>query len=127
LIGIDDEIFSQDGQPAGFARLDQIIPATHEELLVGQYRQAGRAVPPVGCGDRHRIKIRAQHPFARTRFLDFGDHRWQAGGNFRAQRADEIARLHRIFGVATQRGKRALLLRHGHFFALNRENLFQNV
>ena len=37
LIGIDDEIFTQDGQPAGFACVDQILPAALKELYISEY------------------------------------------------------------------------------------------
>src|SRR5258708_3944813 len=81
----------------------------------------------VGAGNCRGIEIGAQHPFAWARFLDFGNHGWMAGRNFRMQRTDEVAWLPRFLGVAAQHGERAFLLCRSYFLALYRKDFFKNV
>ena len=75
LVRVDREVLAQHRQPAGGARLFHVLERALEKLLVGQHRQAGRAVALVARGDRGRIECLAQHAPARARFLDLGDDR----------------------------------------------------
>ena len=84
-------------------------------------------MPGIGLGNRHRVEISAQDPLARTRFLDFGNHRRQAGRNFRAQRPDEIAGLSGFFGAIAHYSNRAFMHCRSDFLMFDLEDFFQNI
>src|SRR5258708_4118211 len=95
-----------------------MLGAALKKPQVGEHRQAGGAVLRVGACDRLRIEWLAQYTFARACLLDLGDHCRIPGSDFRAQGADEVARLLRRFRLAPQRGLAANLLRLRDFLGL---------
>ena len=127
LIRVEHEIFAQDGQAAGSACAPQIIGAALEKLLIGQNRQASRAMPGIARGDGGRIEIFAQDAAARARLLDFGYHRRLAHRNFRAQGAREVARFGHGRGGDSHGRQRTLRFGRRDLFGLDGEYALQDV
>ena len=75
LIGIDQEIFTNDRQTAGGTSTLQSSLTALKIILVRQNRQAGSTALRIGAGNRGRIEIFADNTFTGRGFLDFGDHR----------------------------------------------------
>ena len=105
----------------------EIPGATAEEPRIGQHRQARRAVPRIARRDRRRIKILAQHAPARTRFLDFGNHRRPAGAEFRAQRRNKIARPGFCLRLRAHHGQRLQCFRSSDLLGLDGKYALQEV
>ena len=127
LVGVDHEILAQHWEAASRARSRKILGTTLKKTFVGEHREAGRAVLRVGAGDRRRIESLAKNALARTRLLDLGDHRRQAGGDFRAQCADKIPRFSRRFRLVARGGRAQGFLGLCDFLGLDREDLVQDI
>src|SRR2546421_12843057 len=104
-----------------------MFDSTLEEPLVGEHREAGRAVPRVGARDRYRVEGLAQDAFARTRLLDFGDDRGLACSDLGAQRADEIPRSARFLRLTPHRRLAARPLCVRDFLGLDGKDLVEDV
>jgi len=79
-----------------------MLRAALKELLVGQHRQAGRAMSRVARGDPGGSKSSRSTPFARTGLLDLRDHRRLAGRDFGAYRTGEITHRRSLLGFGAQ-------------------------
>ena len=88
LVGAQHKLLAEQWQVNGLTHLHQEIKAALEESLVGEHREATCTASGIGLGDRHRVEILTDHPFAGARFFHLSDHRRFRGG--RLKRPQEI-------------------------------------
>src|SRR5581483_1720032 len=112
-------------QPAGGARLPQVVVVALEELLVGQHRQACGAAVGVLAGDPGRVEVGADQALAGRGLLDLGDDAGAGAGD--AQRTGEAARPVGLRRRPLQLAAGAALRQCRDLLALARKDRFEDV